>query len=144
MTIGTDETDSDLLLSKQYGDIFSSTYVTKQMLGKGVSSTVRMCIHRETSKSFAVKIIDITSQKHSDQTTAIKNEYSNEVAILSKLSRPPKHRNISKSNLSMGKLEADASPFQVCYFVVVWARGEKGSFSLMADFEAKLHFYGTI
>ncbi|XP_071790096.1 phosphorylase b kinase gamma catalytic chain, skeletal muscle/heart isoform-like [Asterias amurensis] len=94
MTIGTDETDADLLLSKQYGDVFSSTYVTKQMLGKGVSSTVRMCIHRETSRSFAVKIIDMTTQKHSDQTTAIMNEYSNEVAILSQLSRPNKHRNI--------------------------------------------------
>jgi phosphorylase kinase gamma subunit len=93
-TIGTDETDTDILLGKQYGDVFSSKYITKQMLGKGVSSTVRRCIKRDTSQFYAVKIIDITSEKETDRTQAIREEYNNEVAILRQLSGPPRHKNI--------------------------------------------------
>ncbi|XP_038056714.1 phosphorylase b kinase gamma catalytic chain, liver/testis isoform-like [Patiria miniata] len=85
-----DETDADILLGAQYGDVFHSQYVTKKLLGRGVSSTVRKCIQRDTGQFYAVKIIDITQT----ESQAVKEEYENEVAILRQLSGPPKHTNI--------------------------------------------------
>lgn len=89
-----DEVDTDILLDLEFGDVFTSKYLTKQLLGRGVSSTVRKCIKRDTSEFYAVKIIDITSEKDQDKLEAIKEEYNNEVAVIRQLSGPPKHKNI--------------------------------------------------
>ncbi|XP_072028964.1 LOW QUALITY PROTEIN: phosphorylase b kinase gamma catalytic chain, skeletal muscle/heart isoform-like [Amphiura filiformis] len=92
MTIGSDEPDIDLVA--QYGDVFSTKYLSQEMLGRGISSTVRKCTNRKTGIKFAVKIIDLETGLSTDDEAATREEYLNEVAIIKKLSTPPGHPNI--------------------------------------------------
>ncbi|XP_071946596.1 phosphorylase b kinase gamma catalytic chain, skeletal muscle/heart isoform-like [Antedon mediterranea] len=86
MAIGTDETDDDLSLVA-YGSVLYSKYVPKQILGRGISSTVRRCIEKDSQTEFAVKIIDVVSENVDEiGIEELKIEYRNEVAILRKLS----------------------------------------------------------
>ncbi|XP_072163823.1 phosphorylase b kinase gamma catalytic chain, skeletal muscle/heart isoform-like [Diadema setosum] len=89
-----DETDFGI----EYDDAFSSKYIAKHVLGRGVSSTVRLCADRQTHEEYAVKIIDITNQYHGDdnRAKAIKEEYRNEVMIINTLSEGDGHPNIIK------------------------------------------------
>lgn len=53
-----DEED-DLLPDKDAAKGFYAKYEPKEILGRGISSTVRRCIEKETGKEFAAKIIDL-------------------------------------------------------------------------------------
>lgn len=64
---------------------FYSKYETKEVLGRGLSSTVRKCIARDTGIEYAVKIID------KSQDEAINESIAAEVHVLNYL---PKHPNI--------------------------------------------------
>ena len=66
-------------------DEFHIKYEPKEILGRGLSSTVRRCVSRETGRDYAVKIID------KSQDDAIKESIDAEIRILSTL---PRHPNI--------------------------------------------------
>ncbi|XP_033123500.1 phosphorylase b kinase gamma catalytic chain, skeletal muscle/heart isoform-like [Anneissia japonica] len=86
MAIGSDEADDDFSM-EAYGSVLYSKYLPKQVLGRGISSTVRRCIKKDTLQEYAVKIIDVVTEKVDDiGIEDLKLEYRNEVAILRKLS----------------------------------------------------------
>ncbi|XP_058824953.1 phosphorylase b kinase gamma catalytic chain, skeletal muscle/heart isoform isoform X4 [Topomyia yanbarensis] len=60
-----DEED-DLLPDKDAAKGFYAKYEPKEILGRGISSTVRRCIEKETGKEFAAKIIDLGASESGD------------------------------------------------------------------------------
>ncbi|XP_046738716.1 phosphorylase b kinase gamma catalytic chain, skeletal muscle/heart isoform isoform X2 [Diprion similis] len=56
-----DEGD-DLLPDKDAAKGFYAKYEPKEILGRGISSTVRRCIEKETGVQYAAKIIDISNE----------------------------------------------------------------------------------
>nr|NP_001285133.1 phosphorylase kinase gamma, isoform F [Drosophila melanogaster]AHN59603.1 phosphorylase kinase gamma, isoform F [Drosophila melanogaster] len=62
-----DEED-DLLPDKDAAKGFYAKYEPKEILGRGISSTVRRCIEKETGKEFAAKIIDLGATTESGET----------------------------------------------------------------------------
>ncbi|XP_055544632.1 phosphorylase b kinase gamma catalytic chain, skeletal muscle/heart isoform isoform X4 [Wyeomyia smithii] len=60
-----DEED-DLLPDKDAAKGFYAKYEPKEILGRGISSTVRRCIEKETGKEFAAKIIDLGAAESND------------------------------------------------------------------------------
>ncbi|PSN49809.1 Phosphorylase b kinase gamma catalytic chain [Blattella germanica] len=58
-----DEVD-DLLPDKDAAKGFYAKYEPKEILGRGISSTVRRCIEKETGTEYAAKIIDLSNDSH--------------------------------------------------------------------------------
>ncbi|XP_023012600.1 phosphorylase kinase gamma isoform X2 [Leptinotarsa decemlineata] len=55
------EEEYDNLPDKGAAKEFYAKYEPKEILGRGISSTVRRCIEKETGKEFAAKIIDLST-----------------------------------------------------------------------------------
>ncbi|KAL1124420.1 hypothetical protein AAG570_001048 [Ranatra chinensis] len=62
----------DLLPDKDAAKEFYAKYEPKEILGRGISSTVRRCIEKESGVEFAAKIIDISAD--ADTTMATREE----------------------------------------------------------------------
>ncbi|XP_018574202.1 phosphorylase b kinase gamma catalytic chain, skeletal muscle/heart isoform isoform X2 [Anoplophora glabripennis] len=60
------EEEYDKLPDKDAAKEFYAKYEPKEILGRGISSTVRRCIEKETGKEFAAKIIDLSSDGVND------------------------------------------------------------------------------
>ena len=60
--------DDDVLPDREVALEFYIRYEPLEVLGRGLSSVVRRCIHRDSGKAYAVKIIDISGdQDHVDE-----------------------------------------------------------------------------
>jgi len=61
---------------------FYQKYEPKEVLGKGVSSTVRRCVLKESGESYAAKIIDISQDLVDADGLTLREQIHREVAIL--------------------------------------------------------------
>ncbi|XP_025836878.1 phosphorylase b kinase gamma catalytic chain, skeletal muscle/heart isoform-like isoform X2 [Agrilus planipennis] len=61
------EEEDDKLPDKDVAKEFYAKYEPKEILGKGISCTVRRCIEKETGKEFAAKIIDLSTDPDSGE-----------------------------------------------------------------------------
>ncbi|XP_053550709.1 phosphorylase b kinase gamma catalytic chain, liver/testis isoform isoform X2 [Bombina bombina] len=69
---------------------FYQKYDPKEIIGRGISSTVRRCIHRETGRQFAVKIIEVTPERLSpEQLREVRTSTAKEMEILKHVSHHP-------------------------------------------------------
>ncbi|XP_058799415.1 phosphorylase b kinase gamma catalytic chain, skeletal muscle/heart isoform-like isoform X2 [Phymastichus coffea] len=84
-----DETD-DLLPDKDAAKGFYAKYEPKEILGRGISSTVRRCIEKETGIEYAAKIIDISCEPHDGiDSHTMKDATMQEVQILRRVAGHP-------------------------------------------------------
>ncbi|XP_055374736.1 phosphorylase b kinase gamma catalytic chain, skeletal muscle/heart isoform isoform X6 [Condylostylus longicornis] len=79
-----EEIDDDILPDKDAAKGFYAKYEPKEILGRGVSSTVRRCICKETGREYAAKIIDLGGLNDSDEMNpqSMKEQTRQEIAIL--------------------------------------------------------------
>uniref|UniRef100_U5EP90 phosphorylase kinase n=1 Tax=Corethrella appendiculata TaxID=1370023 RepID=U5EP90_9DIPT len=82
-----DEED-DLLPDKDAAKGFYAKYEPKEILGRGISSTVRRCIEKETGKEFAAKIIDLGASDVGD-TKHMMDATRQEIQILRQVTGHP-------------------------------------------------------
>ncbi|KAK4877797.1 hypothetical protein RN001_010303 [Aquatica leii] len=72
------EEEEDKLPDKDAAKGFYAKYEPKEILGKGISSTVRRCIEKETGREYAAKIIDLSTENEDGASSyeAVKQEIS--------------------------------------------------------------------
>ncbi|VDN60582.1 unnamed protein product [Dracunculus medinensis] len=80
---------------EEEGSGFYSAYEAKEVLGRGLASTVRKCVEKGTGSMFAVKIVDISTERQPEQEAhRLLKETINEVNLLKQLSGHPHIINI--------------------------------------------------
>ncbi|KAK2714842.1 phosphorylase b kinase gamma catalytic chain, skeletal muscle/heart isoform-like isoform X2 [Artemia franciscana] len=77
----------DTLPDQDVAKGFYTKYEPKEVLGRGVSSTVRRCVEKETGKSYAVKIIDISSSLADG--TSVRDQVLHEIRMLREVAGHP-------------------------------------------------------
>ncbi|KAK4337188.1 hypothetical protein RND71_044014 [Anisodus tanguticus] len=70
---------SDDLPDKHVARDFYAKYEPKEVLGRGVSSTVRKCIEKETGREYAAKIIDVSADLEDSQGLTLRQATSREI-----------------------------------------------------------------
>jgi len=76
------EDTGDCLPSKDIATAFYQKYEPREILGKGVSSTVRRAVLKETGESFAVKIIDVSQDVVDTDGLSLREQTFREISIL--------------------------------------------------------------
>ncbi|XP_013146194.1 PREDICTED: phosphorylase b kinase gamma catalytic chain, liver/testis isoform isoform X2 [Papilio polytes] len=77
------EEDDDNLPDKDAAKEFYAKYEPKEIIGRGISSTVRRCIEKETGHEFAAKIIDLSQESQDGVDTHIMRDATRqEIQIL--------------------------------------------------------------
>jgi len=76
------EVDMDTLPAKDIATAFYQKYEPREVLGKGVSSTVRRAILKESGASFAVKIIDVSQDLVDSDGLDLREQTMREINIL--------------------------------------------------------------
>eukprot|EP00090_Calanus_glacialis_P005083 TRINITY_DN13907_c0_g1_i1.p1 TRINITY_DN13907_c0_g1~~TRINITY_DN13907_c0_g1_i1.p1 ORF type:complete len:424 (+),score=134.92 TRINITY_DN13907_c0_g1_i1:165-1436(+) len=76
------EADMDTLPAKDIATAFYQKYEPREVLGKGVSSTVRRAVLKETGASFAVKIIDVSQDLVDSDGLDLREQTMREINIL--------------------------------------------------------------
>jgi len=74
--------DVDTLPAKDIATAFYQKYEPREVLGKGVSSTVRRAVLKETGASFAVKIIDVSQDLVDSDGLDLREQTMREINIL--------------------------------------------------------------
>ena len=72
----------DALPAKDIASAFYQKYELREVLGRGVSSTVRRAVLKETGESFAAKIIDVSEDAVDGDGLSLKEQTVREVNIL--------------------------------------------------------------
>lgn len=62
-----EEKDRDILPDQDAAKEFYAKYEPKEVLGRGISSTVRRCVEKETGREYAAKIIDLSNEDNGSQ-----------------------------------------------------------------------------
>ncbi|VDK81774.1 unnamed protein product [Litomosoides sigmodontis] len=89
-----DETDQSELLETSTSEFYKA-FEVKNVLGYGLASTVRLCVEKGTGLEFAVKIVDISTERQSEmEARRLYNETISEVNLLRQLSDHPSIINI--------------------------------------------------
>ncbi|VDN05704.1 unnamed protein product [Thelazia callipaeda] len=98
MTLDSLESDEDLDIEGEvnHSELATSTsefykaFEVKDVLGNGLASTVRLCIEKGTGLEFAVKIVDISTERQTEaEARQLYNETISEVNLLRQLSGHP-------------------------------------------------------
>ncbi|KAF9810579.1 hypothetical protein SFRURICE_021032 [Spodoptera frugiperda] len=77
------EEDDDNLPDKDAAKEFYARYEPKEIIGRGISSTVRRCIEKETGKEYAAKIIDLSQESQDGvDTHTMRDATRQEIHIL--------------------------------------------------------------
>ncbi|XP_074602258.1 phosphorylase kinase gamma [Brevipalpus obovatus] len=79
----------DELPDKYVARDFYAKYDPKEVLGRGVSSTVRRCVEKETGKEFAAKIIDVSADLEDPQGFTLRQATIREISILKLVAGQP-------------------------------------------------------
>lgn len=82
-------TQEDDLPDKDVAKEFYAKYEPKEILGRGISSTVRRCINKETGEEYAAKIIDISSDTEGSGPTSLYQATKREIEVLKKVAGHP-------------------------------------------------------
>lgn len=83
------ERQEDDLPDKDVAKEFYAKYEPKEILGRGISSTVRRCINKETGEEFAAKIIDISSDTDGSGPTSLYQATKREIEVLKRVAGHP-------------------------------------------------------
>ncbi|CAD6197578.1 unnamed protein product [Caenorhabditis auriculariae] len=87
---GPSEYDDSLVSSSHEEQGFNAAYESKEVLGRGLASTVRRCIEKGSGQQFAVKIVDISTEKQTEEEAKrLLKETVSEVEILRQLAGHP-------------------------------------------------------
>jgi len=85
-----DDDTTDSLPDKSFSKELYAKYELKNVLGRGVSSTVRKCIEKTTHKEYAVKIVDLTQEgDNEDLTEQVRQSTKKEIDILRQCADQP-------------------------------------------------------
>lgn len=74
--------DEEGMPDQEISKDFYAKYEPKEVLGRGISSTVRRCIEKETGREYAVKIIDLSGDAEDPDGLLLREASHQEIGIL--------------------------------------------------------------
>jgi phosphorylase kinase gamma subunit len=96
--INGDETETASAIIESCAGFYSA-YECKEVLGRGIASVVRRCVEKNTSEVYAVKVVDISTERQSEQDAKrLADETLSEVSLLRLLAGHPSISEFSNSH----------------------------------------------